>query len=318
MKRERLWLLGMLCWIGAGAASTPTLTGRVFLGFQGLTPAPKVKVSLGGINPARTDDSGVFVLSLPPSTQPGARIKLELSKLGFCIWSPFNGEVVVPDDRGDTRPIEVRLLRSDSKQSNTEDCMARFIDAVAGKPRTPTPSAQNPAPLDLPRELKQWAERQGVQLTEEQAGAALTRWLGEVKAQPNRDPHTLGLARFAEKRFAEARKLFLQAAEEGQRQIERAREQVALNYRLAGDAAREDLNFGDALVEYEKALAQVSRMVQPTQWAALQIYLGITHEELGVRIAPENSASELAKAVFCYRLALQIYTREQLPQYWAN
>jgi hypothetical protein len=114
----------------------------------------------------------------------------------------LHGEVGVPDVNGDTHLVEVRLVRSDSKQSDSEDCIARFIATVADRLRPLVHVEQKPEPLDLQRELGAWDERQGVQLTEEESHAELTRWLGEVKAQPNRDPHGLGLARFAEKRFA--------------------------------------------------------------------------------------------------------------------
>lgn len=104
-------------------------------------------MTLEGLNPTRTDSEGIFVLSMRPSTQVGERIKLEIDKPGYCILSPFNGEVVVP---GDKRPIEMRLLRSGSKQGTTQDCIAKFIEGVANKPKSPTRLEQKPEPLDLP------------------------------------------------------------------------------------------------------------------------------------------------------------------------
>jgi hypothetical protein len=281
MNLRRAWVLS--CWVclGAGPAASPSLTGRVLLGFQGLTPASGMKVSSNGLNPTRTDDQGVFVLSLPPGSKPGTRIKIELVKAGHCILSPYNGEVVVPDDQGSARPVEIRLLRSDSRQSNSEDCIARFIEVVAQRPRSLMHREEKQAPIELPLELQAWASRQGVSLTAEQARAELTRWLDEVKAQPQRDPHVLGLARFAEKRFAEARQSFLQAATDAERQMDRARERLVENYRLAGDAASEEFNFDAALAAYENALKHVSRKSRPQQWAAVEVLLGNTHWQLG-------------------------------------
>ena len=44
-----MWLFMTLCCLGTGAASSPTLTGRVLLGVEGLVPATKVQVSMGGV-----------------------------------------------------------------------------------------------------------------------------------------------------------------------------------------------------------------------------------------------------------------------------
>lgn len=162
MNLRKAWLLGFGVCLGAGPAASPSLTGRVLLGFQGLTPASGLKVSSNGLNPTRTDDQGIFVLSLPPGSKPGTRVKLELVKTNHCILSPYNGEVVIPDDQGSVRPIEIRLLRSDSRQSNSEDCIARFIEAVAQRPRGLTRREEKPTPVELPLELQAWAGQQCV------------------------------------------------------------------------------------------------------------------------------------------------------------
>ena len=277
MKWERAGLL-LLVWLGHGAAASasagPALTGRVLLGFQGVVPAAQVKLSLAGLSPTRTDDGGVFVLSLPPNSHPGIRIKIEIAKPGYCILSPYNGEVVVPEDHGTTHPIEMRLLRSESKQGTSEDCLAKVIEAAANKPKQLTQlgqPGQQPEQLDLPREIKGWLERQGVRITDEQAKAELERWVTEVKSQPRADLQVIGLQRLAEKNYAEARKLFTRAAEEAEKKLV---EQVVRNYRLAGDAAIEELDFEAALALYQKAQARVSRSAEPTLWIELKVLVG--------------------------------------------
>lgn len=55
----------------------------------------------------------------------------------------------------------------------------------------------------------------------------------------------------------------------------------------------------------------------PQLWAALQVLLGNTHGELGIRTAAEAVHPHLTQAVAAYRQALEVFTRATLPQDWA-
>jgi hypothetical protein len=43
----------------------------------------------------------------------------------------------------------------------------------------------------------------------------------------------------------------------------------------------------------------------------------MTHDELGIRVEGKAGNERLASAITAYRSALEVYTREQLPQDWA-
>lgn len=325
-------LLGQCCtgifvaWtcLGSAPAAAASISGKVVLGAGGSTPATRVKLSIAGANSTATDSGGNFVLPLPSSSRPGGRVKLDIGMPGYCVLSPFNGEVVVQAAAGEGPRVELRLLRSESPMSSVEDCLARFIANVAGRPKSAPNPEQGQEFVDLQKELQAWASRQGLQLSQEQANERLVRWISDAKADPDRDPHLLGLASYAERRFGQAQKLFTDSAQAHEERLaqdpdeeDQEREKIVRDYRLAGDAAQEALNFEAALGLYGKALVHVTRQQRPRDWADLQIRMGITQAEIGLRAPREQGAEELRKTAARFQEALQVYTRATLPQDWA-
>jgi hypothetical protein len=61
-----------------------------------------------------------------------------------------------------------------------------------------------------------------------------------------------------------------------------------------------------------------NRETQPQLWAETEVDMGITDDELGIRVEGKAGNEHLAAAVIAYRSALEVYTREQLPQDWAG
>lgn len=238
----------------------------------------------------------------------------------YCVLHPFNGEVVLRTEGA----VVVRLLRSPSLRSNTEDCLARFIEAVTQRPKPMSIAAagDKPPPLDLPKELQAWATEQGVTLSKAEADNALQRWLTEVRAQPSRDAHTLGLAAFVEKRYAEACSLFVHAAEERERRLEshliQERKAIAESYRMAGDSEYNLQAFGGALIAYRSALDVYTRQDLPQKWARTYTNLGSVLLGQVHRASIESGALLLAQAVSAHRLALDVLTRKEHPQDWAR
>ena len=89
------------------------------------------------------------------------------------------------------------------------------------------------------------------------------------------------------------------------------------DYRLAGDAHSQETRFAEALQAYERALTYVTRDAAPQLWAAVQVDIGGSHQQLGIRTANEAIHHHLTRAVAAYRQALEVYTRATLPQGWA-
>lgn len=186
-----------------------SLSGRVLLGATGAIPVPQVSISIDGINPTHSDRRGSFVLSIPASSLPGSRKKLDIHKLGFCIYSPTNGEAIVPPDDARGPGLQVRLIPGETRSDSNQDCVAGAIAGVANRPKPVLDPRQQPEPVDMPRELPAWARRRRVQLTEAQARERLSLWLQDIKAEPNRGRYLRALALYAEGDYAAAKKLAL-------------------------------------------------------------------------------------------------------------
>lgn len=94
-------------------------------------------------------------------------------------------------------------------------------------------------------------------------------------------------------------------------------EKTVLDYRLAGDAHRQETRFAEALHSYERALSYATRDADPQLWADIQVDIGGAHTELGIRVADAAIHYHLTHAIAAYRQALEVRTRATLPQDWA-
>src|SRR5262249_13314713 len=95
-------------------------------------------------------------------------------------------------------------------------------------------------------------------------------------------------------------------------------EETVRNYRKAGEARYSDYAFAEALSAYRKALSFVERDKQPELWAAIQVDVGLTCNELAGRAEGPALNENLAPAIAAFRDALKIYARQQFPQQWAT
>ncbi len=138
------------------------------------------------------------------------------------------------------------------------------------------------------------------------------------------NPHKLGLAAFAEKKFGKAESLFKQSADTKIKSLKFIKEkeqqlsnEIISDYRLAGDAAYNNYQFQKAMSNYEKASSYANRDTQPRLWAQIQIEIGNASGQKGIRAESHRTHEYLKKSISAYYKALQVYTRDQLPQDWA-
>ena len=294
----------------------------VSLGTQGdKSPEKGVEVILKEVgNTTTTNDYGIFRLKLSDELKAGWRVTLGVSKQGWVIYAPLEGEVYIPANL--TEVIKVQLLPMGSLELlKNRTLIEKFIQDLAEQSKRPTTPEGRPEPLDLGRAIKDWAVKYG--FSAQQAREEIDKWIAEVKANEE-DLYKLGLAAFAEKQFRKASELFTQSAEQHARQLEAVRreerslvEKTVRDYRLAGDAHSQETRFAEALQAYERALTYVTRDAAPQLWAAVQVDIGGAHQELGIRTADEAIHHHLTRAVAAYRQALEVYTRATLPQDWA-
>jgi tetratricopeptide (TPR) repeat protein len=294
----------------------------VTLGTQGDESQEKgVEVILKEMgNTTTTNDYGIFRLKLSDELKAGWSVTLGVSKQGWVIYAPLEGEVHIPANL--TEVIKVQLLPMGSLELlKNRTLIEKFIQDLAEQSKRPTTPEGRPEPLDLGRAIKDWAMKYG--FSAQQAREEIDKWIAEVKANEE-DLYKLGLAAFAERQFRKASELFTQSAEQHAQQLEAVRreerslvEKTVRDYRLAGDAHSQETRFAEALQAYERALTYVTRDADPQLWAAVQVDIGGAYQQLGIRMADEAIHHHLTRAVAAYRQALEVYTRATLPQDWA-
>ena len=295
----------------------------VSLGTQGDKTLEKgVEVILKEVgNTTTTNDYGIFRLKPSDELKAGWRVTLGVSKQGWVIYAPLEGEVYIPANL--TEVIKVQLLPMGSLELlKNRTLIEKFIQDLAEQSKRPTTPEGRLEPLDLGRAIKDWAVKYG--FNPQQAREEIDKWIAEVKANEE-DLYKLGLAAYAEKQFRKASELFTQSAEQHAQQLEAVRreerslvEKTVRDYRLAGDAHSQETRFAEALQAYERALTYVTRDADPQLWAAVQVDIGVAHQQLGIRMADEAIHHHLTRAVAAYRQALEVYTRATLPQDWAG
>jgi tetratricopeptide (TPR) repeat protein len=99
-------------------------------------------------------------------------------------------------------------------------------------------------------------------------------------------------------------------AQEGERQIADA----VQAWLLKGCLSTLTFHFEAAQGAYKEALRYLKREADPQLWAATQVEVGGTHAELGIRGEGKAANEHLTDAITAYRYALEVYTRERLPQ----
>ena len=100
-------------------------------------------------------------------------------------------------------------------------------------------------------------------------------------------------------------------------QAEKTLTDAIQGWRLKANLFTLKFRFEEAEKAYETALHYINRETNPRLWAETEVDVGITHDELGIRVEAKAGNEHLAAAITAYRSALEVYTREQLPQDWA-
>ena len=307
-----LWLLPIL-----GLAQGQILKGQVLLVGDHDETKPTVGVD---VMLKQTGDTvttlagGLFRLYLPDRFKAGEEITLQVTKPGWRIQYPLDGETHIPADR-DKELIEIRLLPLGSKKFWSADRIEKFI--------------QDTEDIDFSRYIKEWATQYG--FSAQQVKAEIDQWIAKVQ-QKQDDLYKLGLAAYAEKKFGKASELFTlsaktkierrEAVDQEQERLtqerERLTEEIVRDFRLAGDAEYNDYRFDKALAAYQQALGYVSKTQHPQLWAALTNEAASAHHKIGIRTQGPAIHEHLNAAITAYRNTLQVITRVQLPQDWAR
>jgi tetratricopeptide (TPR) repeat protein len=320
--RAPLGKLDKGCGAAASAQSGRRLLGKLVKGDdQSKAPVANVDVVLdesGSHDTTQAD--GLFCIFLPDVLGPGVEVTVSVTVPGFAIYEPPGGKLRIPSDPARTRQ-EIQLLPERSPKFFSHSQLRALVERTAKESsRQPASTDPNQRPA-LGKSLKDWAVQHGFGVQEVQA--ELDRWVADVKAHTS-DSYELSLAAFADKNFDEAREKALDAAAKAEAELAKAEAEGAganakaiRAYRLAGDAAYNDLQFDNARDAYMKALAHADRNRNAQEWAAIQGSVGNAEQNLAARSEGAAIGAHSHSAIEAYREALEVYTREQLPQDWA-
>jgi tetratricopeptide (TPR) repeat protein len=237
---------------------------------------------------------------------------------GYAVYEPPGGKLIVPVDLIHRK--EIQLLPKGSPKFLSDAQLRAFVERTAKESSRSATQTDTKRPPDLSSYLKDWAVQYGFSV--DQVQAEVSRWASEVESRKS-SAYDLGLAAFARKNFSEAHDRAMEAAAEEedhlaslQKQQQEGIDRIIRDYRLAGDAAYNALEFAEASDAYRRALAHIPLGGQGTQWADLQLRLGNAEAALVSRSEGTAIAAHEKSARSAYPAALTVYVREQLPQDW--
>ena len=320
MWRTNLLIANVLFCL-AYAQAQRELLGKLVRGDdQSRAPVENVSVSLDEDGSRDvTKNGGLFHLFLSPALKPGVEITITVTMPGYAIYEPPGGKLIVPVDLIHRK--EIQLLPKGSLKFFSDAQLRAFVERTARESSRSATQPDTKQPPDLSRYLKDWAVQYGFSV--DQAQAEMSRWASEVESRKS-SAYDLGLAAFAQRNFSQAHDRAMEAAADEedrlaslQKQQQEGLDRIVRDYRLAGDAAYNALDFSRASDAYRRALTNVHQDGQGEQWAELQLQLGNAEASLVTRSEGTAISAHEKSARSAYLAALTVYTRDQLPQDWA-
>jgi tetratricopeptide (TPR) repeat protein len=320
MRRASLVLANFLfCLVCAHAQKD--LLGKLVKGDdQSRTPVKNASVSLDedGSHDL-TNDTGLFRLFLSDALKPGVEVTITVAVPGYAIYDPPGGKLIVPADHIHRR--EIQLLPKGSPKFLSDAQLKALMEHTANESNRISAQENSRQPPDLKRYLKDWAVEYG--FTDEQVEAEIRRWATDVDSRKS-NTYDLALAAFAFKNFIEANEQAMEAAKEDEdrkvslhKQEEEANDSSIRDYRLAGNAAYNALDFEKASDAYQRALINFSNSARGAEWASIQVQLGNAEGELISRSEGTAISRHGKSALTAYSDALTIYSRKDFPKPWA-
>nr|MDH4357971.1 tetratricopeptide repeat protein [Nitrospira sp.] len=284
------------------------------------TPAVGIDIVINETGDSgRTKAGGLFRISLPQRLKARGSVTLSVSKPGWVIQYPLDGETPIPTNL-DTL-IHVRLVPKGSKKLWSADRIEKFIRDTVEMAKDEVRTVGKPQEVDFSRYIREWAMQYG--FSAQQAKNEIDKWVTET--EQDSDPHQLGLAAYARNNFVEAGKLFSESAaakirlsQEVSTTAKQLTEEAIRDYRLAGNAHEDNYQFDQAIGAYESARQLISPSDEPILGVDLTVLIGNAETQIGIRTKGNAIHQYLGNALKRYHEALAVFTREAYPQEWAR
>src|SRR6516225_3659854 len=264
---------------GATGVQGAMIKGTVILNGEGGQGVGNVQITdsahTGG--PWASYSDGGFTLDYP-NRAPGERVRLGVIKEGYVVVNWVQLDLALPKDPN-ANPLQIIIC----KEAEREEMARRFYQLKGDKAAEDT----------YQQKLKALQEENTVAIAKlqeerDQAKASAEKAAAELsKNQPGQGSEM----------YQEAQRLFLdgkieaalallddaklrQAAE----QAENALTDAIQGWRLKANLFKLKFRFEEAEKAYEAALRYINRETQAQLWAETEVDLGVTHDELGIRV----------------------------------
>src|SRR6516225_989057 len=300
---------------GATEVQGAEIKGTVILNGEGGPGVANVQITdsahTGG--PWASDSDGGFTLDYPKRA-PGERVRLGVKKEGYVVVNWVQLDLTLPKDP-DANPLQIIIC----KEADREEMARRFyqlkgVEAIEATYQQKLKALEEENKSDATTIAKLQEERDQAKAGAEKAAAEL------AKNQPGQGSEM----------YQEAQRLFLDGKIEAAialldddklrqsaEQAEKALTDAIQGWRLKANLFKLRFRYEEAEKAYETALHYINRETQAQLWAETEVDIGITHNELGIRVEGKAGNEHLAAAITAFQSALEVFTRQQLPQEWA-
>ena len=315
-----------LCFSSIAFGQQAKLEGHVYQILNGKElPIAAVQVKAPGGQGQATDAKGHFALSFPSTVQAGQATRIEIEKEGWVIYEPMFGNCVTQNSARNYEPLKVILVEKRSPLALTPKRLSQVIARWSSE-RTQLRGQvkEQQRELDEYAFLREYAEKYGFTL--EQFKQAADKW---ALSKDSDDKEEQALKEYWRKNYDNAARLAHEAAigtddeldRLNQERLEVGRKSIR-RFQLEGNAFYEQSKFREAIAAYaeiENRFAQrkIVKEDLPEEWAETKGLIGNAKSKLGDSVEGRESQQLLGEAVSAYRAALEVRTREQLPQQWA-
>src|ERR1035437_2928187 len=333
MPRTLALALLTLCFC-AVASPQPLLVGRlVDVSRRPGVPVDGAKVTvLYTRQETVTKADGLFQFALPPAMVPGSELQIEVVAGSLRVYLPRNGMLTVPAPGA--KPVEVQLLPAGSRLFLEPAAIEVLLEQASKPPPNP---ARNDAIRSAEREpqlrryLREWSTEYGFGL--EEVEREVKAWGDQIRAKREEaSVRQQALAEFQARHFARAAALFEESASaeaaaldriEAEQKEREGAERTVLRRFLddkirAAESLTQSLKYEESARVLQGATKRVSRDRYAGWWAEMQERWAAALLDMGSSGEATQSIPSLRAAVTAFQNALQIQTREPLPQDWAR
>jgi len=331
------------CFSANARAQNAKLEGYLFDDRDKLVAGVRIIVPSG--QAAVTDNKGHFTISFPVSVQPGQATRIQVDKPNWVIFQPMFGDCVTQSTTRNYEPLLLVIVPKSSLVSLSPRRLSQVIaqwTAERVKLRAEVGSLRQN--LDEYAFLRQYAKEYG--LTLEQFRDAAQQW---AQIKDSDDKEERALKEYWQDNYGPAAQLAEESAQVADQELKQARiktielsRKLIRRYKLAGNAyyteasrvfahdensrAMAENRFRkslDAYNEIEKRFerAELSKENLLAEWAETKFLAGDAKFGLGQVVAEENEEERsrlLKEALAAYQQSATVYTRDRLPQKWAE